>query len=231
MSSKRKCRLCGESMGWALPDRVTSKNYEYAKRCLYMAKNTLVCGYTMKTKRIEHEQYCKHFVPKDEIELDYEENTLVDELNNLENMIKEYEKQNEVIPKWAEQISINSSTAGRKGSSPGARKRNGGLSVVNRKARVYISGKITGTTDFMDRFAKAEEKLKAEGYAVLNPAHANSYMPEDTTWDEYMKVSLTLLQMADAIYMLDGWEDSKGARQEYDMAVNPLHLKIMYENA
>ena len=56
-------------------------------------------------------------------------------------------------------------------------------------------------------------------------------MPEDTTWDEYMKVSLTLLQMADAIYMLDGWEDSKGARQEYDMAVNPLHLKIMYENA
>src|SRR5699024_12209691 len=59
--------------------------------------------------------------------------------------------------------------------------------------------KITGTTDFMDRFAKAEEKLKAEGYAVLNPAHANSYMPEDTTWDEYMKVSLTLLQMADAI--------------------------------
>ena len=101
----------------------------------------------------------------------------------------------------------------------------------NRKARVYISGKITGTTDFMDRFAKAEEKLKAEGYAVLNPAHANSYMPEDTTWDEYMKVSLTLLQMADAIYMLDGWEDSKGARQEYNMAVNPLHLKIMHESS
>ena len=101
----------------------------------------------------------------------------------------------------------------------------------NRKPRVYISGKITGTADFMEWFAKAEEKLKAEGYAVLNPAHANSYMPEDTTWDEYMKVSLTLLQMADAIYMLDGWEDSKGARQEYNMAVNPLHLKIMHESS
>ena len=101
----------------------------------------------------------------------------------------------------------------------------------NRKPRVYISGKITGTTDFMERFDSAEEKLKSRGYAVLNPAKANSYMPEDTTWDEYMKVSLTLLQMEDAIYMLDGWEDSKGARQEYNMAVNPLHLKIMYENA
>ena len=88
--------------------------------------------------------------------------------------------------------------------------------MVNRKARVYISGKITGTTDFMDRFAKAEEKLKAEGYAVLNPAHANSYMPEDTTWDEYMKVSLTLLQMADAIYMLDGWIPVEKAQPEED---------------
>lgn len=101
----------------------------------------------------------------------------------------------------------------------------------NRKPRVYISGKISGTTDFMERFDSAEEKLKSRGYAVLNPARANSYMPEDTTWDEYMKVSLTLLQMADAIYMLDGWEDSKGARQEYNMAVNPLHLKIMHESS
>ena len=100
----------------------------------------------------------------------------------------------------------------------------------NRKPRVYISGKITGTIDFMKRFARAEEKLESRGYAVLNPAKANSYMPEDTTWDEYMKVSLTLLQMADAIYMLDGWEDSKGARQEYNTAVNPLRLKIMYES-
>ena len=32
---------------------------------------------------------------------------------------------------WPEQISINSSTAGRKGSSPGARKRNGGLREEN----------------------------------------------------------------------------------------------------
>lgn len=101
----------------------------------------------------------------------------------------------------------------------------------NRKPRVYISGKITGTTDFMERFDSAEEKLKSRGYAVLNPAKANSYMPEDTTWDEYMKVSLTLLQMADAIYMLDGWGNSKGAIQEYNMAVNPLHLKIMHESS
>lgn len=88
----------------------------------------------------------------------------------------------------------------------------------SRKPRVYISGKINGTTDFMERFARAEEKLKSEGYAVLNPTYANSYMPEDTTWEECMKVSITLLSMADAIYMLNGWEDSKGACFEYEYA-------------
>lgn len=102
--------------------------------------------------------------------------------------------------------------------------------MENRKQRVYISGKITGTTDFMERFAMAEEKLKSEGYAVLNPARANSYMPEDTTWEEYMNVSLTLLSMADTIYMLEGWEDSKGATQEHEMAISPLGLKVIYES-
>lgn len=100
----------------------------------------------------------------------------------------------------------------------------------NRKTRVYISGKITGTTDFAERFAIAEEKLKSEGYAVLNPVHASSYMPEDATREEYMKVSMALLQMADVIYMLNGWQDSKGAKLEYETAINPLHLKVMYEN-
>lgn len=39
--------------------------------------------------------------------------------------------------------------------------------------RVYISGPITGTEDYMERFAKAEEKLTAAGHQVYNPAHAN----------------------------------------------------------
>ena len=102
--------------------------------------------------------------------------------------------------------------------------------MENRKPRVYISGKITGTTDYLERFAKAEEKLKADGYAVLNPARVNACMPDGTTWDEYMKVSFTLLNMADVIYMLDGWRDSKGANMEYHQAENELGLRIMFES-
>lgn len=84
--------------------------------------------------------------------------------------------------------------------------------------KIYISGKITGTTDYMERFAAAEEKLVAEGHTPINPAKVNSNLPEGTTWAEYMDVSLVLLGMCTAIYMLKGWEDSRGARVEFNEA-------------
>ena len=91
MGNKRKCKLCEQSMRWALPERVTEKNYEYAKHCLHMVKNTLVCGRTMKTKPIEHEQYCKHYHPKDDIDLDFDIKCEPKRIKKLEDMIKDYE--------------------------------------------------------------------------------------------------------------------------------------------
>lgn len=70
--------------------------------------------------------------------------------------------------------------------------------------RVYISGPITGTDDYMERFAKVEEKLKKAGHSVMNPAKLNSVMPEDTTYEEYMRMSFAMLDMCGAIYMMDG---------------------------
>lgn len=32
------------------------------------------------------------------------------------------------------------------------------------KQRIYISGAITGTDDFMERFAKAQKELEEQGY-------------------------------------------------------------------
>lgn len=84
--------------------------------------------------------------------------------------------------------------------------------------KIYISGPITGTDDYMERFAKAEQKLQAEGYTVFNPAKVNAGMPEGTTYEEYMSIAYTLLKMADTIYMLRGWRNSKGAYSEYWVA-------------
>ena len=86
--------------------------------------------------------------------------------------------------------------------------------------RIYISGKITGTTDYMERFAAAEKYLSDKGHTVVNPAKVNGAMPEDMTWEEYMEMSLCMLRLCGAIFMLKGWEDSAGANVEYVQAVN-----------
>ena len=85
--------------------------------------------------------------------------------------------------------------------------------------KIYISGPITGTDDYMQRFAKATEKLVNEGFIPINPAAVNSMLPKETTYEEYMKMSLTMLDMCKGIYMLEGWEDSKGANREYGYAL------------
>lgn len=85
--------------------------------------------------------------------------------------------------------------------------------------KIYLSGAITGTTDYMERFQAAEEKLIQDGHTVFNPAAVNSMMPTETTYEEYMRVAFTLLDMCDAIYMMDGWQDSKGANREYGYAL------------
>ena len=85
--------------------------------------------------------------------------------------------------------------------------------------KVYISGPITGTDDYMERFAKAEKELTEKCYSVVNPAKVNAQLPEDTGYEEYMKMSFCMLEMCDSICMLKGWEKSCGANREYGYAL------------
>lgn len=85
--------------------------------------------------------------------------------------------------------------------------------------RIYIAGKITGTDDFMERFADCEKRLTGQGFSVVNPAAVNNAFPKDATHGEYMRISLVLLDMCDGIYMMQGWEDSPGASMEYGYAL------------
>lgn len=97
--------------------------------------------------------------------------------------------------------------------------------------KIYISGPITGTDDYMERFKAAEEKLTAAGHQVYNPAYANSFMPKGTEYEEYMKVAFTLLEIADTIYMLEGWQDSRGANREYGYAKGKGYTIVEENNA
>lgn len=93
--------------------------------------------------------------------------------------------------------------------------------------RIYISGKITGTPDYLQRFRIVQENLEDRGWQVLNPADVCSRVPE-LSHEEYMGICMILMNLCDSLYMLDGWEDSKGAELEHRCAVS-LNKNIYYE--
>ncbi|MFY8161966.1 MAG: DUF4406 domain-containing protein [Candidatus Kapaibacteriota bacterium] len=91
---------------------------------------------------------------------------------------------------------------------------------------VYISGKITGLDIEIVKqlFQDAETKLIELGYEVINPLKLPN--DHDKTWESYMKVCIAYLTKCDAIYMLDGWENSRGANLEYYLAYE-LKIKVL----
>ena len=101
------------------------------------------------------------------------------------------------------------------------------------KKVIYVSGKITGTSDYTDRFSAAEDRLIAEGYEVLNPVRTGKWLerylaPEKPTWVQDMKAAVAAMMEADYIYMMRGWNQSKGARLEHFLA-RALNYNIIYE--
>lgn len=90
--------------------------------------------------------------------------------------------------------------------------------------KIYIAGRISGYDKFKEHFRDAEKKLKDEGYTVLNPAE----LPSGLTQEEYMRICIPMLHIADAIYMLYGWETSVGANIEYQLA-KQAKKKILFE--
>ena len=86
-----------------------------------------------------------------------------------------------------------------------------------RRMIVYISGPISSDKDYLKHFRKAERRLKSQGHDVINPAKIGHKLPK-LNWMEYMHIDMAMLDCADAIYMLDGWRHSPGARMEYKIA-------------
>lgn len=98
--------------------------------------------------------------------------------------------------------------------------------MVKRVLKIYIAGPMTGYPDYNRAAfnAKASE-LMAEGHIVLNPA----VLPGGLCQSEYMDICLAMVRSADAIYLLNRWEESVGARAEHALA-EKLGLTVIYES-
>ena len=77
--------------------------------------------------------------------------------------------------------------------------------------KVYIAGKITGFDGFAEKFARAEENLKALGAIPMNPA----VLSKGFSQEDYLKVCFRMIDVCDCVFMLDNWKDSKGANKEF----------------
>lgn len=87
--------------------------------------------------------------------------------------------------------------------------------------RIYISGKITGLSpkEASDHFTWAEKYLQEKGHSTINPFRTNKTLPADMTHSEYMKICRVELDLCEAIFMLDNWRDSMGAKMELEWAL------------
>lgn len=99
----------------------------------------------------------------------------------------------------------------------GHREQSGNLSEqMSRKPVVFISGPMTGYKNFnRDEFNAEARAMEDRGYVVLNPA----ILPDGLQHEQYMSITLAMLRQADAILMLKGWHESKGAQLELDLAI------------
>lgn len=92
--------------------------------------------------------------------------------------------------------------------------------------KIYIAGPMRGLPLFnVPAFNEAEQALLTLGHEPFNPGHIDPSLPIrqmfaiDMDW---------ITREAEAIYMLRGWETSRGARAEHALAV-AIDLPIFYQ--
>lgn len=80
--------------------------------------------------------------------------------------------------------------------------------------KAYIAGKITGDSDYKNKFDCASLLLRLDGWSVMNPA----ILPEGFAYDDYMHICYAMIDVCDTVFFLPYWFESKGAKLEHEYA-------------
>jgi len=101
----------------------------------------------------------------------------------------------------------------------------------------FISGKFRGENHWQIHLNVLEAeaaipKLIELGYAPICPhkitEHLQDLYPDQTYLDMCLELIRALRPEKDVMFMLDGWQESQGAREEYNLAID-LGITIMGE--
>lgn len=98
----------------------------------------------------------------------------------------------------------------------------------------YLSGPISGDVEGnLIKFRWATENLREAGYSIVSPVEVCEQAGLDEPWDWYMRrdIEAMLDDKVRGIIMLPGWEDSKGAKVEMNLAVALGFVILSYEIA
>lgn len=114
--------------------------------------------------------------------------------------------------------------------------------------KIYLAGPMSGIPEFnFPAFMSAAEKLRVEGHSVFNPAekdnerHGADISKGNATGDQTLAAqehgfslrealsadTKYICEEADAIALLPGWENSKGAFAEWALS-RALGHKVIY---
>lgn len=85
---------------------------------------------------------------------------------------------------------------------------------------IYISGPMSGLPQFKyPAFDDAAARLRRLGYRVINPADIGRGLGDGLPWSQYMRPCLAAVTECDALVLMPGWVDSRGAKLEHDVAL------------
>lgn len=86
---------------------------------------------------------------------------------------------------------------------------------------IYISGPITGhePAECAMKFNQAKAEIIKRGHFPVSPWDIGKILPKTFTHSDYMEIDMDILAKCDAILMLEGWEKSKGCKDEQRMMV------------
>lgn len=85
----------------------------------------------------------------------------------------------------------------------------------------YVAGPMSGIEGYnYPAFEQAVGMLRGRGFSVASPHELDEpgHVPGDWSWGEYLRRDLKMLLDCDGVVTLHGWEQSRGASLEVDVA-------------